>query len=132
LVLAQHPLGLANLLGQPDQGFWPPAAPPTSDYDGFAHPQVHVTLTARGAALAEGEPDLDLPIERGADGAAELRLCCPPGELDGYARFLGEAGRTSLGAEVQVEMEVDVRAPPELRAGLRQLGQLLAERYAPV
>ena len=93
----------------------PGAAPPYADE---SHPQIVAILTAAGVAAVESEPHLGRQIEHQSDGTGRLTFHCPPGELAWYARYFA-----SLGPDVQVE------APAELRARLRQIGQKLVEQY---
>jgi predicted DNA-binding transcriptional regulator YafY len=98
--------------------FQPVQAPQPKPYSHESHPEVRVTLTARGAAYVESEPHLGQHIQRGEDGTSYLAFRCPPSELDYYARYFA-----GLGAEVQVH------APHELRELLAALGQKLVEQY---
>lgn len=97
----------------------PGQAPPLpTPYDAPEHPEVHATLTARGAGYVESEPDLSKALVRDPDGTGRLTLRCPPGELDWFARYFA-----GLGAEVAVH------GPPELCQRLAALGRALDERY---
>lgn len=104
-------------LGPAPRSFDGAAAPDPPPYDHESHPQVHATLTPRAAALLEAEPHLSRHIQPGEAGH-ELRLRCPPGELDWYARTLA-----GLGAAVTVH------APPELRERMARIGRELRDTY---
>jgi predicted DNA-binding transcriptional regulator YafY len=108
-------------LDAPAADFAPGPTPPARDYADPAHPEVVAAVTRRGAALLEVEPDLAgaLAPAPNPDGTLTLRFRCPPGELDWYARlFAGLAA------------EVEVLAPPELRARLAALGVRLTDHYS--
>lgn len=98
--------------------FRPPPAPEPTPYDHESHPQIIAELSARGVALVEVDSTLAPHVRRHPDGAGQLSLRCPPGELEWYARFLAGLGP-----------EVAVLSPPELRQRLAQLGQQLLDRY---
>jgi predicted DNA-binding transcriptional regulator YafY len=102
----------------PSDDFRPPLAPDPLPYDHESHPQVVVTLTARGVATAESDPHIGRQIERTPDGAGRLVFRCPPDELDWYARYFA-----SLGANAEV------RAPAELRERIRQIALALLTQY---
>jgi predicted DNA-binding transcriptional regulator YafY len=93
-------------------------APEPKPYTHESHPEVRVTLTARGVAYVESEPHLGQHIQRHEDGTRHLAFRCPPSELDYYARYFA-----GLGAEAQVH------GPQELRELLSELGHKLAEQY---
>jgi predicted DNA-binding transcriptional regulator YafY len=93
-------------------------APEPRPYTHESHPEVRVTLTARGAAYVESEPHLGQHIQRAADGTCYLAFRCPPSELDYYARYFAGLGT-----------EAEVHAPQELRELLAGLGQKLLEQY---
>ncbi|HEY0069490.1 MAG TPA: WYL domain-containing protein [Chloroflexia bacterium] len=92
--------------------------PEPKPYSHKSHPEVRVTLTARGVAYVESEPHLGQHIQRHADGTGHLAFRCPPTELDYYARYFA-----GLGAEAQVH------GPQELRELLYELGGKLVEQY---
>lgn len=87
-------------------------------YGHDSHPQVVVSLTARGVAYVESEPHLGQALQRNPDGTGSLVFRCPPGELNWFARYFAGFGA-----------EAEVCAPPELRERLRQLGHRLVEQY---
>jgi predicted DNA-binding transcriptional regulator YafY len=93
-------------------------APEPKPYSHESHPEVRVTLTARGVAYVESEPHLGQHIQRHEDGTGHLAFRCPPSELDYYARYFA-----GLGAEAQVH------GPQELRELLYELGGKLVEHY---
>ena len=105
-------------LDRPDDDFQPPSVPDPLPYDHESHPQVLVTLTARGVAAVESDQHLGRQIERLPDGSGRRAFRCPPGELDWYARYFA-----GLGADVEV------CAPVELRERIREIGRVLVERY---
>jgi predicted DNA-binding transcriptional regulator YafY len=105
-------------LEPPDDDFRPPLVSDPLPYDHESHPQVIVTLTARGVATVESDPHLGRQIERAPDGAGRVVFRCPPGEIDWYARYFA-----SLGAHAEV------CAPAELRQRLREIGLMLIEQY---
>jgi predicted DNA-binding transcriptional regulator YafY len=83
-----------------------------------SHPEVLVSLTVRGVAYAESEPQLGQQIVRLPDGAGRLAFRCPPSELDWFARYFA-----GLGADATVQ------GPPELRQSIRRLAQQLLLQY---
>lgn len=93
----------------------PPPAPPYGD---AAHPLIVATLTLTGAARIESERHLGQILIRNADGSAALSFRCPPTELEYYTRLFASLGD-----------EADVREPPELREGIRALGQQIVNHY---
>jgi predicted DNA-binding transcriptional regulator YafY len=95
------------------------AVPAPRPYDAPEHPEVRASLTPRGAGNVESEPHLSKVLRRAPDGSGELRMRCPPSELDWFARYFA-----SLGAEVTVQ------APEALRARMAALGKALVERYS--
>lgn len=99
--------------------FRAPPVPEPVPYDHPSHPELVAAFTARGVALAEVDPQVAPQLVRHADGAGELRLRFPPGELEWWARFFA-----GLGAEATVHQ------PPELRQRLAHLGQKLAADYS--
>ncbi len=96
-----------------------PAPVETRPYDHPAHPEIRASLTPRGVAWLESEPDLGGQIQRRPDGSGTLALRCPPTEMDYFARLFARFGS-----------EVEVHAPPELRECLLRLGQQLVTQYA--
>lgn len=102
----------------PDPQFVPAPVSEPLPYDHESHPQIVVTLTPRGVAIAESEPHISSHILRQADGMGSMVFRCPPGELDWFARYFA-----SLGADAQI------CAPQELRTRLAQIGQHLVKQY---
>jgi predicted DNA-binding transcriptional regulator YafY len=100
---------------EPIQGLHVPPSPP---YDDPAHPEVVVSMTARGAALVESEPHIGPLIDHLPDGTGRLVFRCPPGELPWFARYFAGLGT-----------DADVRAPDTLREQLARLGHNLAVQY---
>jgi predicted DNA-binding transcriptional regulator YafY len=97
----------------------PPAPPKAArPYNHESHPEVLVSLTARGVAYVESEPQLGQQIVRLPDGAGRLAFRCPPSELDWFARYFA-----GLGAEATVH------GPPELRQSIRRLAHQLLGEY---
>jgi predicted DNA-binding transcriptional regulator YafY len=96
----------------------PPPPGPGQPYDHESHPEVLVTLTPRGVAHVESEPQLGQQIARLPGGAGRLAFRCPPGELDWFARYFA-----GLGADAAVH------GPPELRERIRRLAELLLRQY---
>lgn len=94
-------------------------APEPRPYSYESHPEVRVTLTARGAASVESEPHLGQQLQRHPDGTGHLAFRCPPSELNYYARYFG-----GLGDDAQVE------APQELRERLADLARKLSKEYS--
>ena len=90
------------------------AAPSPVDYADPAHPLIRVTLSARGAALAEGIADLGKHVTRLPESGAVLAFRCPPSELAYYSRLLAGFGA-----------EATVHEPAALRTLLQQLGREL-------
>lgn len=98
--------------------FQPAPLPEALPYDHPSHPEVVVTLSARGVAHIESEPHIGQRVRRNDDGTGDLTFRCPPSELNWFARdFAG------LGADAVVH------APAELRARLKRLGEKLVEQY---
>jgi len=87
-------------------------------YDDPSHPLIEATLTARGVALTESDPDLARLVQRTADGGGLLQMRCPPSELAWYTRYFAGLGE-----------DIRVHAPEALREGLRNLGLKLVQRY---
>jgi len=82
----------------------PPPPPGTGlPYNHESHPEVAVSLTARGVAYVESEPQLGQQIGRLTDGAGRLAFRCPPSELDCDSRYFGGMASDAI-----------VEAPPEL------------------
>jgi predicted DNA-binding transcriptional regulator YafY len=102
----------------PADGDLPPAPAAPRPYGHPEHPEVRADLSPRGVAYVESEPQLGQHIERLPDGAGRLAFRCPPSELGWFARYFA-----SLGADAEVH------APPELRAGIRELALQLLEQY---
>jgi predicted DNA-binding transcriptional regulator YafY len=96
------------------------AAPEPQPSGHESHPLVSATLTARAAAQLEVEPHLSRHLQARPDGAFDLALRCPPGEIEWYARTLAGFGA-----------EVAVHGPPVLRERLAALGRELRDRYDP-
>jgi len=97
----------------------PPPPPRTGlPYTHESHPEVAVSLTARGVAYVESEPQLGQQIARLPDGAGRLAFRCPPSELDWFARYFA-----GLGADATVH------GPPELRQRIRRLAEQLLRQY---
>ncbi|HEX8231619.1 MAG TPA: WYL domain-containing protein [Chloroflexia bacterium] len=105
-------------VSQTEDGFQHVRASEPRPYGHESHPEVHVTLTAQGAAHVESEPHLGQHIQRHTDGTGHLNFRCPPSELGYYARYFA-----GLGGEAQVH------SPPELRELLAQVGRSLTEQY---
>ncbi len=103
----------------PAEEHFKPARPPgPKPYGHDSHPEVTITLTARGVAYVESEPHLGHHIQRHADGTGVLTFRCPPSELDYYARYLA-----GLADDAQVQ------GPQELRELLAKRGDKLLEQY---
>lgn len=101
-----------------DADFQPTVPAPQLPYHDETHPQIEATLTPRGVAYLETEPDIGRLIQRRADGSGSLVLRCPPSELDYYARFF-----------VRYASDITVHAPPELRQRLQAIGHQLLKAY---
>jgi predicted DNA-binding transcriptional regulator YafY len=106
-------------LAPPEPDFAPSPVPPRRDYGDPAHPEVVVTLTPRGAAALDTEPELEAAPRPNPDGTLTARFHCPPGELEWYARLFAGLGR-----------EAKVHGPPALVRRLAELGGVLVEQYA--
>ncbi len=102
---------LTALAALPSDHEEPPAA---LDYADATHPLIRVTLSARGASLAEGIADLAKHLARLPKGGAELTFRCPPSELAYYSRMLAGFGAAAT-----------VHEPEALRGMLKQLGREL-------
>lgn len=95
------------------------AAAPPVDYADPAHPLIRVSLSERGAALAEGIADLGNLLTPLPGGGGELAFRCPSSELAHYSRLLAGFGATAT-----------VREPEALRLMLKQLGREVLESSA--
>ena len=102
----------------PAADFTPAPIPEPLPYDHDSHPEIHARLTPRGADLVESDIHIGSSVQRIPGRGAELRLRCPPSELDYYARYFSALGQ-----------EVEVLAPESLRARMCELGKILLERY---
>jgi predicted DNA-binding transcriptional regulator YafY len=97
----------------------PPAPPEAArPYGHESHPEVLVSLTAKGLAYVESEPQLGQQIARLPDGAGRLAFRCPPSELDWFARYFAGFGA-----------DATVLGPPELCQSIRGLAQQLLRQY---
>lgn len=102
----------------PAPDFAPAAPVEPRPYSHPNHPEVRATLSPRGVALVESEPQLGQQIVREPDGGGRLQFRCPPSELAWYARYFA-----GLGAAAEVQ------APPELRDAIAHHAHDLLERY---
>ena len=102
-------------------------APPTdteataepTPYEHPDHPQIHVCLTAQGAAFAETEQHVGHRVARSSDGTGTLTFRCPPHELDFWARYF-----------FRLSDDATVVEPPKLRARIRALSEKISAAYA--
>jgi len=97
---------------------WTETPPATTPYDHADHPVIRASVTPRGAALLEGQPDLAGHVTLQPDGTGRLELRCPPSELDYYARLLAP-----------IVADVEVTEPAALRERLLVIGQELLRHY---
>ena len=102
----------------PAPDFVPAAPVAAKPYAHPDHPEVRATLSPRGVALVESEPQLGQQIAREPNGGGRLQFRCPPSELAWYARYFA-----GLGAEAEV------LAPPDLRDASARHSRALLERY---
>ncbi|MGH9762036.1 MAG: helix-turn-helix transcriptional regulator [Blastocatellia bacterium] len=105
-------------LDQPAGDFQPYVPPDPQPYHHESNPEVIATLTPKGVAMTESDPNLGAQVIRAENGWGTLAFRCPVSELNYYARLFA-----SFGSEIRVE------APDDLRLRLFELGLKLIERY---
>lgn len=87
-------------------------------YDHESHPQIVAELTPQGVAMLDSEPQLARQVLRREDGSGSLHFRCPPSELAYYTRYFAGLGG-----------QATVLEPVELRQGIRDLGEWLAQHH---
>jgi predicted DNA-binding transcriptional regulator YafY len=108
-----------HTLSPPAPQFQPPPIPPALPFDHVSHPEIVATLTARGTAILEHDPNMGPQLQRNPDGTSRCAFHCPASEFEFFARYFAGFGA-----------DVTVCAPTELRELIRHIGKNLLDQYA--